>query len=76
MLLWFYMRKWDFHVHTPYSILNNNYGFNPFELTESDLETEFDEYVKNRKINNENCLYPSDDKAIDSIWEKFYEERK
>ena len=21
-------RKWDFHVHTPYSILNNNYGFN------------------------------------------------
>ena len=39
-------RKWDFHVHTPYSILNNNYGFNPFELTESDLETEFDEYVK------------------------------
>lgn len=39
-------RKWDFHIHTPYSILNNNYGFNPFELTESDLETEFDEYVK------------------------------
>ena len=39
-------RKWDFHVHTPYSILNTNYGFNPFELTESDLETEFDEYVK------------------------------
>ncbi len=35
-----------FNVHTPYSILNNNYGFNPFELTESDLETEFDEYVK------------------------------
>ena len=27
-------RKWDFHVHTPYSILNNNYGFNPFELKE------------------------------------------
>ena len=40
-------RKWDFHVHTPYSILNNNYGFNPFELAENDLETEFDEYVKN-----------------------------
>ena len=24
-------RKWDFHVHTPYSILNNNYGVNPYE---------------------------------------------
>lgn len=23
-------RKWDFHVHTPYSILNNNYGFDPY----------------------------------------------
>ena len=23
--------KWDFHVHTPYSILNNQFGFNPFE---------------------------------------------
>lgn len=39
-------RKWDFHVHTPYSILNNNFGFNPFELTENVLEREFDEYVK------------------------------
>ena len=39
-------RKWDFHVHTPYSILNNNYGFNPFDLNESDLEEKFDDYVK------------------------------
>lgn len=23
-------RKWDFHVHTPYSILNNHYGFDPY----------------------------------------------
>lgn len=35
--------KWDFHVHTPYSILNNGYGFNPFESDASEL---FDEYVK------------------------------
>jgi ABC-type enterochelin transport system ATPase subunit len=39
-------RKWDFHVHTPYSILNNKFGFNPFELDEIELEKEFDEYVK------------------------------
>lgn len=38
-------RKWDFHVHTPYSILNNNYGFNPFELKEPELETAFDTFV-------------------------------
>lgn len=24
-------RKWDFHVHTPYSSLNNQYGINPYE---------------------------------------------
>ena len=28
--------KWDFHVHTPYSILNNNYGFNPFTVTDEE----------------------------------------
>jgi ribosomal protein S7 len=39
-------RKWDFHVHTPYSILNNNYGFNPFEMDESKLEVAFDDFVK------------------------------
>lgn len=38
--------KWDFHVHTPYSILNNGYGFNPFETTEEEHEKYFDEYVK------------------------------
>ena len=38
-------RKWDFHIHTPYSILNNNYGFNPFEMDESMLESAFDEFV-------------------------------
>lgn len=38
-------RKWDFHVHTPYSILNNNYGFNPFEMEEADLEVAFDEFI-------------------------------
>lgn len=38
-------RKWDFHIHTPYSILNNNFGFNPFEVDDAELETLFDEYV-------------------------------
>lgn len=39
-------RKWDFHVHTPYSILNNNYGFNPFEIGEDELEIVFDDFFK------------------------------
>lgn len=39
-------RKWDFHVHTPYSILNNNYGFNPFEIGEAELEAAFDGFFK------------------------------
>ena len=34
--------KWDFHVHTPYSILNNGYGFNPFTQESEKL---FDQYV-------------------------------
>ncbi len=40
--------KWDFHVHTPYSILNNQYGFNPFDEVESgkDDTKKFDAYVK------------------------------
>lgn len=33
-------RKWDFHVHTPYSLLNNQYGVNPF-----DSSSDFDKYV-------------------------------
>lgn len=35
-------RKWDFHVHTPYSILNNGFGFDPYEDTS---EGSFDEFV-------------------------------
>lgn len=34
---------WDFHVHTPYSRLNNGFGFDP---TRDDSEEKFDEYVK------------------------------
>ena len=37
-------KKWDFHVHTPYSILNNNYGFDPY--TDVDNENKFDEFVQ------------------------------
>ena len=36
--------KWDFHVHTPYSLLNNGYGFDPY--TEYEEADPFDEYVK------------------------------
>lgn len=39
-------RKWDFHIHTPYSILNNQFGFNPFVLSDDELESAFDGYVK------------------------------
>ncbi len=39
--------RWDFHIHTPYSILNNNYGFNPFEIVdEQENEKAFDTYVQ------------------------------
>lgn len=38
--------RWDFHVHTPYSILNNGYGFNPYEANETQLELQFDNYVR------------------------------
>ena len=34
---------WDFHVHTPYSCLNNGFGFDP---TLSGNDEKFDEYVK------------------------------
>lgn len=36
-------KKWDFHVHTPYSLLNNGYGFNPY--MPFDGEDPFDSYV-------------------------------
>ena len=37
--------RWDFHVHTPYSILNNQFGFNPDPEWKTDI-IEFDEYVR------------------------------
>jgi hypothetical protein len=37
--------KWDFHIHTPYSILNNNFGFNPFDQHDNYHEKEFDRFV-------------------------------
>lgn len=40
-------QKWDFHVHTPYSLLRNGYGKDPFQCSEEDLESLFDEYVTN-----------------------------
>lgn len=48
--------KWDFHVHTPYSILNNGYGFDPFDPEDNYHEKDFDEYVKtlfSKAIENE-----------------------
>lgn len=33
--------KWDFHIHTPFSLLNNLYGFNPYNNP-----SQFDDYVK------------------------------
>lgn len=37
--------KWDFHIHTPYSILNSDYGFNPFDPHDNYHEKEFDQFV-------------------------------
>ena len=37
--------RWDFHVHTPYSILNNGFGFDPDPNYQTDV-ADFDEYVK------------------------------
>ncbi len=37
--------RWDFHVHTPYSILNNQFGFDPDPEYKTDI-IYFDEYVK------------------------------
>lgn len=34
-------RKWDFHIHTPYSLLNNGFGINPYD----ENRTSFDRYV-------------------------------
>ena len=38
--------KWDFHIHTPYSILNNQFGFDPFDSQDNYHEKQFDDYVK------------------------------
>lgn len=35
----------------------------------------FDEYVNSRKNNNDKLLYPSDDPAINYIWDKFKNEK-
>ncbi len=37
--------KWDFHVHTPYSVLYNEYGFSLIRGDYSGEEKKFDEYV-------------------------------
>ena len=37
--------RWDFHVHTPYSIMNNQFGFDPDPEWKTDI-AEFDEYVR------------------------------
>ncbi|MBO5622730.1 MAG: hypothetical protein J5959_14000, partial [Butyrivibrio sp.] len=37
--------RWDFHVHTPYSVLNNQYGFDPDPDYQKDT-SEFDDFVK------------------------------
>ena len=36
--------RWDFHIHTPYSILNNQFGFAPDPDYKGDT-AKFDEYV-------------------------------
>lgn len=45
---------------------NSVVGGNPAKVISS-----FEEYVNNRKITNENGLYPNSDQVIDYIWEKF-----
>lgn len=35
--------RWDFHVHTPYSVLNNEFGFN---IEEDHRGEHFDNFVK------------------------------
>lgn len=37
--------KWDFHVHTPYSVLHNEYGFSLIQGDYENEEKKFDEYV-------------------------------
>ena len=32
-------RKWDFHVHTPYSVLNNQFGIDASDDSDSLIDT-------------------------------------
>ena len=49
---------------------NSVVGGNPAKVIST-----FEEYVNNRKITNENGLYPSSDQVIDYVWEKFNNEK-
>lgn len=69
-------KKWDIHVHTPYSILNNNYGFDLY--TDVDNENKFDEFVQKLFLkalkNNVHAIGITDDFVIDgykSIKERY-----
>lgn len=49
---------------------NSVVGGNPAKIIST-----FEEYVNNRKIINEDGLYPNSDFAINYIWDKFYHEK-
>lgn len=49
---------------------NSVIGGNPAKIISS-----FDEYVNNRKIINEDGLYPNSDFAINYVWDKFDKEK-
>lgn len=48
--------KWDFHVHTPYSLLNNQFHCDPYD----EDETSFDEYVKHIEDKDDRKAYLAD----------------
>ncbi len=50
---------------------NSVVGGNPAKVIST-----FDEYVANRKINNENGLYPGSDFEINYVWDKFKKEKE
>lgn len=49
---------------------NSVVGGNPAKIIST-----FEEYVNNRKIINEDGLYPNSDFAINYVWDKFYHEK-
>lgn len=49
---------------------NSVVGGNPAKVIST-----FEEYVNNRKIINEDGLYPNSDFAINYVWDKFYHEK-